>query len=383
MAVSTPPRRRSSRIAKQDVTDDDITRKTPIIKREASVTTPKTESPPPKKRIKKDPDTTAEEKPIPDSSPAKKRSPSSPTKKRTSSSPKKIDKESQLRDRKLKSFSTHAHKSPFPTWPRPTPQDCASAHKTLAALHGDRLRPEERVLAAPTKRAGCGDSPSVLDALVRTILSQNTSDRNSSRAKMSMDDAYGRSDKWDAIVQGGQEKLQRAIQSGGLSVVKSRAIIGLLQQVKERHGVYSLDHLFETADEEAMRQMLSFKGVGPKTASCVLLFCLGRSSFAVDTHVYRLTGLLGWRPPKASREEAQAHLDALIPAEEKYPLHVLFIMHGKRCPECRAGGKRLGECELRKLYVSDKRVKEEEKELEFIKQEEHLSKVKEEESSSS
>jgi 3-methyladenine DNA glycosylase/8-oxoguanine DNA glycosylase len=45
----------------------------------------------------------------------------------------------------------------------------------------------------------------------------------------------------------------------------------------------SLDDLHAASDEDAMRTLVSFDGVGPKTASCVLLFCLGRESFAVDT----------------------------------------------------------------------------------------------------
>lgn len=283
-----------------------------------------------------------------------------------------LDRAAHLQARKLKSFSAYASQSPFPHLARPTPQECRRAHGILAELHGDRVRPDKVV--APTGTAGCGNSPSVLDALVRTILSQNTSDRNSSRAKRSMDEVYGGSDRWDAIVDGGQARLQKAIQSGGLSVVKSKAIIGILQQAKARYGVYSLDHLFAASDDDAMREMLSFQGVGPKTASCVLLFCLRRASFAVDTHVYRIAGLLGWRPPAASREETQAHLEVRIPPEEKYPLHVLFITHGKKCTECRAGGKALGLCELRKAFprgrfegeASDD-VKEEETEV--VKQE--------------
>ncbi|UNI17889.1 DNA-(apurinic or apyrimidinic site) lyase [Purpureocillium takamizusanense] len=253
-----------------------------------------------------------------------------------------------LRARKLKSFTENTRRSPFPGFGRPTAGECSLAHLILADLHGDRVRPKEVV--APTATAGCGASPSVLDALVRTILSQNTSDKNSSRAKQSMDDAYGGSDKWEAIVEGGQAKLQRVIQSGGLSVVKSKVIISILQQTQTKHGSYSLDHLFSASDEDAMRELLSFQGVGPKTASCVLLFCLQRPSFAVDTHVYRITGLLGWRPPSATREEAQAHLDAMVPDDEKYPLHVLIISHGKQCAECKAGGKALGKCRLRKTF---------------------------------
>ena len=103
-----------------------------------------------------------------------------------------------------------------------------------------------------------------------------------------------------------------------------------------------------------MRELISFKGVGPKTASCVLLFCVGRDSFAVDTHVHRLTGMLGWRPGTASRDETFAHLDVRIPDELKYGLHVLFVEHGRKCPECKAGGKVLGKCELRKAFKRSK-----------------------------
>ncbi|KAJ4413867.1 hypothetical protein N0V82_008268 [Gnomoniopsis sp. IMI 355080] len=257
-----------------------------------------------------------------------------------------------LQAKKLKAYDAYANASPFPSFAHPTPAESKLAHKILASLHGERKRPD--AIVAPTNRAGCGDSPSVLDALVRTILSQNTSDTNSTRAKQSMDKAYGRSDKWEAIAEGGQAKLQEAIKCGGLSVVKSKVIISILQQVFERYGKYSLDHLHEASSEEAMREMLSFQGVGPKTASCVLLFCLRRESFAVDTHVYRITGLLGWRPPGATREETHAHLDARIPDEDKFGLHILLVSHGKKCDECRAGGKSTGKCELRKAFRKGK-----------------------------
>ncbi|KAK7949281.1 uncharacterized protein PG986_010167 [Apiospora aurea] len=230
------------------------------------------------------------------------------------------EKAAELQARKLKSYTQFANASPFPAHAHPTPAECKLAHRILASLHGEKKRPTEPPSSAPQDRAGCGDAPSVLDALVRTILSQNTSDANSSRAKRSMDQVYGGSDRWDAIVAGGQEKLERTIQSGGLAANKSRTILAVLEQARARYGTYSLDHLFGKSDEEAMGEMLGFRGVGPKTASCVLLFCMGRESFAVDTHVYRLAGLLGWLPrngKKCSREQAQAHLDARVPDEDK------------------------------------------------------------------
>ncbi|KAK5958178.1 hypothetical protein OHC33_000019 [Knufia fluminis] len=282
------------------------------------------------------------------------------------------DKAASLQAKKLKEYSQYAKTSPFPDFPHPTPDEARLAHKILSNLHGARIRPEKVV--ARNDSAGCGDSPSVLDALVRTILSQNTSDKNSTRAKRAMDEVYGASDKWDAIANGGQSKLQDAIKSGGLAVVKSKVIISILEQTKEKYGEYSLDHLFNKSDEEAMTELISMKGVGPKTASCVLLFCLQRASFAVDTHVYRIAGLLGWRPKNASRDETHAHLEVRIPDEEKYGLHILMVGHGKMCEECKAGGKSVGKCELRKAFKQKKLESEagedaKEEEEEEIKQE--------------
>lgn len=339
-------------------------------------------TPPPSKRIKASPSPSPKkiklEHPSPTPSPLK----SNSSKHKTSSAAKKAKKEEEeekkggneqgdLKEEKkslalqTKKLSSYTHNTtPFPHFPHPTPQECRLAHSILANLHGDRVRPD--VVRAPRDRAGCGDSPCVLDALVRTILSQNTSDKNSSRAKKSIDQVYGEVDedegstgmeeRWKRILEGGQPKLEDTIRSGGLANTKSRVIIDILHQVHDRHGAYSLDHLLspEHSDDACMREMLSLKGVGPKTASCVLLFCLRRESFAVDTHVHRITGLLGWRPPGSSRDEAHAHLDAKIPGEEKYPLHVLIIAHGKQCEECKAGGKNLGKCELRKAFRKGK-----------------------------
>ena len=61
---------------------------------------------------------------------------------------------------------------------RPTEQECRAVHRALAILHPEVM---ERVR---TERGGgsCGRRACVLDSLVGTILSQNTTDTNSHRA---------------------------------------------------------------------------------------------------------------------------------------------------------------------------------------------------------
>ncbi|GAA6006083.1 uncharacterized protein JCM10292_006542 [Rhodotorula paludigena] len=266
--------------------------------------------------------------------------------------------------------------TPFPQWQHPTPEEAKEVCDLLASVHGMPERPKVLV-DRPDAPAGCGQVPSVLDALVRTILSQNTTSKNSTTAKRSMDEVYGRAG-YRAVLDGGQAKLEEAIRCGGLAKNKSKAILGVLQRIEDRNvqekgmkpgeGELSLDWLHELDDEAAMKELISFDLVGIKTASCVLLFCLGRDSFAVDTHVHRITQSLGWLPPNGSvysapdsststtpskskdftrltkttqppsRDQTFFHLDHLLPAHLKYPLHSLIVRHGRGCVRCAANG---------------------------------------------
>ena len=100
-----------------------------------------------------------------------------------------------------------------------------------------------------------------------------------------MDAQYGRGN-YRAVLNGSVGLLQSTITAGGLANIKGKAIHSILRSLDEKeggNGKLSLDYLHEYSDLEAMTELVSFDGVGPKTASCVLLFCLARDSFAVDT----------------------------------------------------------------------------------------------------
>lgn len=93
-------------------------------------------------------------------------------------------------------------------------------------------------------------------------------------------------------------------------------------------------------ETEAIKAELSrFKGVGPKTISCVLMFTLMRAEFPVDTHVWHIAKRLGWVPNSASREDTYLHLNQRVPDAIKYDLHVLLVGHGKVCRSCAKGGR--------------------------------------------
>ena len=247
----------------------------------------------------------------------------------------------KLADKKWSSWSASGSDSPFPEFKQPTPSQCRMAYNELHGLHAEAVKKEFEDENTPDT------IPHVLDAMMIAILSQATGWNNAKRAMDSLKSTYGSIYAYDEIMAGGQEKLQEALRPGGLHVRKSQLIMSVLRQVRDRQRDWSLDHLFDMSDEEAMQELMRFKGMGPKSASVVMTWCLKRNSFTVDTHIYRIAGLWHWRPDKATREKTQAHLDARIPNDLKYDLHFLLLQHGRTCPACR-GGSKGGICDVQK-----------------------------------
>ena len=141
--------------------------------------------------------------------------------------------------KKLQLYEKERRSTPFPHWPHPTPEEAQLVADRLASVHGMPKRPAVLV-DKPGQGAGCGNSPSVLDALVRTILSQNTTSKKSTRAKLSMDEKYGRAE-YRKVLEGGEELLEETIRCGGLAKQKSKSIIGVLKRLDERQKAQGKD----------------------------------------------------------------------------------------------------------------------------------------------
>ena len=108
-----------------------------------------------------------------------------------------------------------------------------------------------------------------LAGLVRTILSQNTSDTNSRRAFDMLVFTFG---SWEAIASAPMEHIACAIRVGGLSKIKAMRIKEILNQIKREQYCISLDFLNSMNASEAKEYLMRLPGVGEKTANCVLLF---------------------------------------------------------------------------------------------------------------
>jgi endonuclease-3 len=179
--------------------------------------------------------------------------------------------------------------------------------------------------------------------LVRTILSQNTNDRNRDVAYERLRAALP---TWVDVRDADVEVIEEAIRPGGLAPSKAPRIQQVLRELPEEDGEPTLDWLTEADRDEAIEFLVGLDGVGRKTAACVMIFALGRPEIPVDTHVYRVGGRLGLFPAKASFERAHDEMLAITDPADAYELHINLITHGRRV--CRPK-PRCEECGLRRM----------------------------------
>jgi endonuclease-3 len=178
------------------------------------------------------------------------------------------------------------------------------------------------------------DTP--LEELVSTILSQNTNDRNRDMAYTNLRSRFA---TWEAVRDADVEQVIEAIRPAGLANQKGPRIQAVLQQITGERGSLDLDFLRQLSPAEAHAWLMRFKGVGPKTAAIVLLFALGKPAFPVDTHIYRVSGRLGLRPPNMTVEQTHQLMEALFPPQVYGPAHINLIRLGRsichaRRPDC-------------------------------------------------
>ena len=122
---------------------------------------------------------------------------------------------------------------------------------------------------------------SAIDVLISTILSQRTKDENTHLATEQLFSKFATPKELASIK---PELIYGLIRPAGFYKQKAEKIIQTSKIVHEKYGSHVPDD---------MEELLTLPGVGRKTASCVLAYGFGKPAIAVDTHVHRISNLLG------------------------------------------------------------------------------------------
>jgi len=157
-----------------------------------------------------------------------------------------------------------------------------------------------------------------LELLVATVLSAQATDAQINKVTKELFKKYKTAQDYATVK---REELEQDIRSSGFFRRKADAIQTLSQTLIDEH---------EGQVPDTMEELVNLKGVGRKTANIVLAGAFGKIvGIAVDTHVHRLSRLLGLsgqkNPVKVERE-----LMDLFPQDKWWAVNYMLITHGRR-----------------------------------------------------
>ncbi|HVG31995.1 MAG TPA: hypothetical protein VM911_02910 [Pyrinomonadaceae bacterium] len=196
--------------------------------------------------------------------------------------------------------------------------EAASSEKPLHYI----IQNLERAYGVPENRRASDP----LDMLVKIVLSQATSDTNSHRTFAALKKRFP---TWEQALRARESTIADVIRSGGLANQKAAVIKSILRQIKHEHGTLDLSFLHELSAEEATTYLSEFRGIGPKTVACTLLFACRKEVFPLDTHIFRILRRVGLIPQKSTDLRAHELMNRLVPEGKFYSFHVNLIRHGR------------------------------------------------------
>ena len=185
--------------------------------------------------------------------------------------------------------------------------------------------------------------------LIRTVLSQATNDKNRDKAFRNLSEKFEIAPK--ALAEADVKDIEKAIRVGGLYRNKSHVIKEVSRVIVEKFDG-TLDFVSSLPLEEARKLLMTFPGVGPKTADVVLLFSVNKRVLPVDTHVNRVSKRLGLVASNADYEHIRLVLESLYSPEDYLAAHLLLIMLGRKY--CKARNPLHKSCPVNMLCPSAK-----------------------------
>jgi len=177
------------------------------------------------------------------------------------------------------------------------------------------IRKEFEKLKKPTVRS-TSEKTNPFKTLIACLLSLRTRDENTAKASSSL---FKDADTPEKILKLPIKRLEKLIYSSGYYKNKAKSI---------KHVSKVLIEKYKGKVPSTREELLSIKGIGPKTANIVLSFAYGKNVIPVDTHVHRIPNRLGIVKTKTP-EQTEAELMKIIPKKYWKEINTSFILFGK------------------------------------------------------
>lgn len=171
--------------------------------------------------------------------------------------------------------------------------------------------------------------------LMACLLSLRTQDKNTEIASRNL---FEHVKTPEDILKIPIKKLKKLIYSSGYYKKKARVLKSVSKELIKR---------FNSKVPDKKEDLLSIKGIGPKTASIVLCFAFNdKNCIPTDIHVHVIANRLGLVKTKKP-EDTEQRLMEVVPKRYWQELNTLFVLHGQKI--CTTLSPKCSVCLIRKF----------------------------------
>ena len=171
--------------------------------------------------------------------------------------------------------------------------------------------------------------PDAFKILISCLLSLRTQDKNTAIASRNLFKVVSTPEQ---IIKLPIKKLEKLVYSSGHYKKKARTLKSVSREIITR---------FNGKVPSTKEELLSIKGIGPKTANIVLNFAYNKPALPIDTHCHRIPNRLGWIKTKTP-EQTEKVLEQILPKQFWKEFNATIILHGKeicnpispKCSQC-------------------------------------------------
>ena len=158
--------------------------------------------------------------------------------------------------------------------------------------------------------------PNAFKILISCLLSLRAKDETTNRISKEL---FKIADTPQKITKLPIKKLEKIIFSTGHYKKKARTL---------QHVSNELIKKFNSKVPKTREELMSIKGIGPKTANIVLAFAYNKPVIPVDTHVHRISNRLGFVKTKTA-EKTEPELYKVIPKKHWLDYNAILVQFGR------------------------------------------------------
>lgn len=159
-------------------------------------------------------------------------------------------------------------------------------------------------------------NPNAFKILISCLLSLRTQDKNTEIASSRL---FAVANTPKEILALPLKKLEKLIFSSGHYRKKARTL---------KHVSKVILKEFNGKVPKTREELMSIKGIGPKTANIVLAFAFGKKVLPIDIHCHRIPNRLGWVKTKTP-EQTETELNKILPKKYWTEFNSIFVQFGK------------------------------------------------------